>query len=267
MPSLVRLNSLGPVHIYFHKDASDDYVIRCDEDDFSAFPNTLEEAAAIATEHFKQNHKNKKKEEEPVVSSMGDTSAAEGLDTDVNYGFTPTPGSTSSSMIQEPEPEPKEKVPTNKIEPSKKPSKKGGKYGEYVKKATRKVLTETGRGDYIKQAEEYGYAELPEFKGKEDWNGHFNCASCEYFLHKDDSPTGYWCRAINIPDMPDGCCNIYDLRPDLRDEQKETNDAPAQPSEMSTEPEERQLTAPEPNVPLDPNKISNFAPKFKPKTQ
>ena len=41
--------------------------------------------------------------------------------------------------------------------------------------------------------------------------------NCEYFIKSKDSPTGYWCRAIKIPDRPHGCCSLHDLKPELRE--------------------------------------------------
>ncbi len=62
-----------------------------------------------------------------------------------------------------------------------------------------------------------GYVELPEFAGHED-DKHYDCYSCEYFKAKEDSPTGYWCTKFNFPDKPHGCCDGWEMAPDIRDE-------------------------------------------------
>jgi hypothetical protein len=90
------------------------------------------------------------------------------------------------------------------------------KYGGYEEAVTIAVFKATNREEYIDKIKEYHYAELPEFEGKETYSL-YCCLSCEYFIKSKDSPTGYWCRAIKIPDRPHGCCALHDLKPELRE--------------------------------------------------
>ncbi len=76
---------------------------------------------------------------------------------------------------------------------------------------------DTGREEYRKKMASAGYVELPSFAGKED-NYHYNCFNCEHFKADPESPTTFWCEKFSFPDRAHGCCDGWELAPDMQDQ-------------------------------------------------
>lgn len=75
--------------------------------------------------------------------------------------------------------------------------------------------------DNLKKA---GYEEYEEFKESVlsqiektgTAKGYF-CATCEYYLHKEGTLKGGYCKKLQAEDAPWGCCDLWDFEPkDLR---------------------------------------------------
>lgn len=65
----------------------------------------------------------------------------------------------------------------------------------------------------IEDKKDSGYTELPEFTAGDH---QYCCASCEYFSVDEASPTGYLCNKYKYFDRPNGCCDGWELIPELR---------------------------------------------------
>ena len=86
----------------------------------------------------------------------------------------------------------------------------------YNTRVTKALFKETGREAFLDIIDTKGYNELPEWADQEVEIGGFNCLNCEYREDRADSPTGSWCNKLNFPDAKHGCCDVHELRPDLR---------------------------------------------------
>lgn len=68
----------------------------------------------------------------------------------------------------------------------------------------------------IQAKKDSGYTELPQFEGLAD-DVHYNCLNCEYLKASKNSPTGYVCAKFGYFDKPHGCCDGWELKPELRE--------------------------------------------------
>lgn len=72
-----------------------------------------------------------------------------------------------------------------------------------------------GREKYTEKMKKSGYVEWENFENSDTKSGYF-CDSCEYFEENPDSPTGMWCKKFKFPDKRFGCCDGWEIHPDLR---------------------------------------------------
>jgi hypothetical protein len=65
----------------------------------------------------------------------------------------------------------------------------------------------------IEAKKKTGYLELTWFIAT---NANYCCGSCEYMIEAAKSPTGFYCSKYKYFDRPNGCCDGYELKPELR---------------------------------------------------
>lgn len=67
--------------------------------------------------------------------------------------------------------------------------------------------------EQIEAKKKTGYIELTWFIATD---ANYCCGSCEYMQPNKNSPTKYICSKYNYFDRPNGCCDGYELKPELR---------------------------------------------------
>ena len=71
-----------------------------------------------------------------------------------------------------------------------------------------------GRRGILRVLDDAGYVEYPEFAGSR--KGYF-CRTCTKLdatvVQVPDGFTGYYCRGLQVPVMPHGCCNYWVYAP------------------------------------------------------
>ena len=77
----------------------------------------------------------------------------------------------------------------------------------------RNAFDPTGREQYSAKMRQVGYVEV-QFFGASSLN--YCCQSCPAMWNDPKSPTGYWCKLVQIPDKPNGCCDKWYPAPEVQ---------------------------------------------------